>query len=169
MKNLKNTFAILVIALTILLIGMDRSQYVDIILKLFILLIVCLFIFNLLVRHTSWSKSYFTSKFNLLTNKFHYKKEFEFSKNILFHKLMEVLEKTNFNVVRSNEKTGEILALSSFNSKSWGENIYIELKEINEITELDFYSTTIFQVFSWGKNEENYKRLLSEFEASLII
>ena len=53
--------------------------------------------------------------------------------------------------------------------KSWGENIYIDFQEDDGKTIMNFCSATISQIYSWGKNEQNYDQLVQNIEESLII
>ncbi|MBA3900164.1 MAG: hypothetical protein H0X62_08145, partial [Bacteroidetes bacterium] len=133
------------------------------------LLIAALFIFSLAIKNVVWFKPYFTSKFNILSSKERYQKEFDFSKEILFEKLIEVLDNAGFTINKTNKETGEIFATSSISWSSWGENIYIEINEINDKTIIDFYSVCFIQIISWGKNKRNYDKFLNEFEKSLTI
>jgi hypothetical protein len=131
--------------------------------------IAALFIFSIIVRKKFSFKSFFVSKYNLLSTKYRRTQEFDFPKDLLFEKLVEVLESAGFKIIYTNKITGDIFATSSLSLSSWGENIYITLKEHNEQTTMDFCSSTFFQIISWGKNERNYERMFNEFENSLIV
>ena len=128
-----------------------------------------IFIFNMTFSKIKWFKPYFISKYNIFSGKFRNQQEFDFSMEILFEKFLEVLQHAGYKIIHTNERTGEIFAASSISWTSWGENIYIHLKEVNEKTTVDFCSACIFQFYSWKKNERNYKNLLQEFEKSLTI
>jgi hypothetical protein len=71
--------------------------------------------------------------------------------------------------VDTDKNNFEILAISTITFKSWGENLYISFETIGDQTVLKFCSSTLFQLYSWGKNEENYNALLNEIESSLTI
>jgi hypothetical protein len=131
--------------------------------------ILFIFLFSIIVRKNIRFKSFFTSKYNLLTGKYRSKYEFEFSKELLFHKIIEVLQESGFNVRHTDKNTGDILATSGLTWTSWGENIYIELTEQDGITIMEFCSSSIFGIYTWGKNEDNYYKLLNKFEESLTI
>ena len=83
--------------------------------------------------------------------------------------MIEVITDAGFKIIKTNENTGDIFAISSITWTSWGENIYISLTETGDKTIVNFCSACIFQVYSWGKNERNYDKLLQEFENSLTI
>jgi hypothetical protein len=118
----------------------------------------------------SWARSYFTSKYNILTSKSHYEKDYDFSTDILFHKLIEVLENSGFKIVRTNEQKGEIFATSSISWFSWGENLYIDILQKGADSTMKLTSAGFFQLsYSFGKNEANFNKLISKFEESLTI
>ena len=124
--------------------------------------------FNYAVRRSTWFKPYFISRYNVLCAKFRHTQEFDFSKEILFEKLLEVLPSAGLEIMQSDLRTGTIFAISD-TTWSWGENIYITLIERNGKTTLDFCSAIVFGVYSWDRNKDNYKKMLQEFEESLII
>ncbi len=126
-------------------------------------------IFNLVVRKNLFFKNYFISKYNLLSTKFRYEKTFDFSKELTFEKLKEVLADAGFKICKTELEKGIIFATSPISWKSWGENIYIDLKESDGRTEMKFYSVCIAQIYSWGKNEANCTKFLHEFEESLTV
>ena len=53
--------------------------------------------------------------------------------------------------------------------KSWGENIYIDIEEREPgKTKINIISTAL-QVYTWGKNEQNFDKMVLEIEDSLIV
>jgi hypothetical protein len=50
-----------------------------------------------------------------------------------------------------------------------GENLYISFEIRGDETIMELCSVTVFQIYAWGKNEENLDNLLAELEDSLII
>ena len=80
-----------------------------------------------------------------------------------------MLKTSKFKVVQFDEETGSIFAASSVTWFSWGENIYINIEELDNGIIMKFCSVSIFGVYTWGKNEENYHKLINNFEESLII
>ena len=168
MRTIKHiSIAILIIALTFLI-----SYYVepaDPILPIISLLLLGFFLFNLIIRRSLNYKGYFTSKYNVLTQKYRNQKVYPIAKEILFDKIIEVLEDSHFNLKEVDRDRYEILAISPITWKSWGENLYISFESDGDETTMKFCSTTFFQIYSWGKNEENYSSLLNQIENSLII
>ncbi|MFH1050083.1 MAG: hypothetical protein V1779_04020 [bacterium] len=104
-----------------------------------------------------------------MTNKVRYKQEYDFPKDLLFDKFIEVLQNSDLKIIQTDKNTGDILAISSISWQSWGENIYISLEEKYGKTIVDFCSACIFQIYAWGKNQRNYEKFIKEFEESLII
>lgn len=136
--------------------------------QIFIPMIV-FFVFNLIIRKSLLYKNYFTSPYNLLTTKARFEKTFDIPKELMFEKMIEVIDNSKFKLVDTDKNTFEILAISTITFKSWGENLYINFETIENQTILKFCSSTLFQLYSWGKNEENYNALLNEIESSLTI
>ena len=87
----------------------------------------------------------------------------------MFEKIIEVINHSDFKLVESDKDKFEILAISTITFKSWGENLYISFETKGNETIMKFYSATLFQIYSWGKNEKNCTDLLNEIESSLTI
>jgi len=136
---------------------------------IFIFLTIGFFIFNFTIRKSLKFKSYFTSKYNLFTTKFRYKKSYDISRDLMFEKVIEVVNNSNFKLVETDNEKPEILAITTITFRSWGENLYIGFETIGNETIMNFCSTTLFQLYSWGKNEKNYNNLINEIDKSLII
>lgn len=139
--------------------------------ELFVLpgIIAGIFIFNMAVRKFAQFRTYFTSKWNILTTKFQREYVYDIPKDLMIDKIAEVIRDSKFKLVEVNTAESSVFAITKTTMKSWGENIYIDLKAAGDQTVLDFCSVTMFQVVSWGKNESNYQRLLADIEEALII
>ncbi len=166
------TFKHIFLAVLIMLISVLMTYYLQpnnpfMIVLLF--LFIGFFIFNLIIRKSLSFKNYFTSPYNLFTTKVRYQKSYEIPKDLMFEKIIEVINNSDFKLVETNKEKLEILAISTITFKSWGENLYINFKTNGNITIMKFCSTTLFQMYSWGKNEKNYDDLLNDIENSLII
>jgi hypothetical protein len=127
------------------------------------------FIFNLVIRKSLLFKNYFTSRFNLLTSKIRFGKEFDIPKELMFEKIVEVINDSKFKLVKADKEKFEILAITKISWISWGENLYISFETNEGKTIMKLCSATLFQITSWGKNERNYNDLLSEIENSLTV
>lgn len=168
MKIIKYIF----VALLIMLISVIIPIYLkpeNPFLMILIFIIAGFFIFNLIIRKSLSFKNYFTSNYNFFTSKIRHKKSFEISKELMFEKIIEVISNSDFKLAETDRDKLEILAISNITFKSWGENLYISFEDTGSETIMNFCSTTLFQIYSWGKNKKNYDDLLSEIESSLII
>lgn len=133
------------------------------------LLILGFFIFNLVIRRSLFFKNYFSSPYNLLTSKVRSEKAFDIPEELMFEKIIEVIDQSKFKLVEANKDRLEILAITSLTLTSWGENLYISFETIDDETIMKFCSVTFFQVTSWGKNEKNHHDLFREIESSFTI
>ncbi|MDB9881994.1 hypothetical protein OAD66_02555 [Bacteroidia bacterium] len=168
MKTLKH----ISVAFLIMLISGLSPYYLkpnNPIMMTFLFLIVGFFIFNLIIRKSLSFKSYFTSRYNLFTTKVRSEKSYDIPKGLMFEKIIEVINHSDFKLVETDENKFEILAISKITFKSWGENLYINFETKGNETIMKFCSSTLFQMYSWGKNEKNYDDLLNEIESSLIV
>jgi hypothetical protein len=173
MKNrtFKNIIAVIVMLSIFLpyeIFLSDDINYVEFAWYLVILLLTLLF-FNFIIRRVVWFKPYFISKYNFFSTKAKVQKEFDIPKEILFDKFLEVLTTTGFKIKNTNKVKGEIFAITSMSWKSYGENIYLTLKDSKKGTTVDFYSVCVMQIYDWGKNEINLNKVLQEFDNSLTI
>lgn len=166
------TFKHILVAVFIMLISVLMTHYLkpnNPIMIVLLFLIIGFFIFNLIIRKSLSFKNYFTSPYNLITTKVRYQKSYDIPKDLMFEKIIEVINNSNFKLVETNKEKLEILAISSLTFKSWGENLYISFETNGNKTIMKFCSTTLFQMYSWGKNEKNYDDLLNNIESSLVI
>lgn len=133
------------------------------------LLSFAFFVFNYAVRKSLSYKGYFTSKYNVLTNKVWSEKAYDLPKELMFEKMIEVIEDSSFKLVDSNSDRFEILAISKITFTSWGENIYISFETRGEETIMKFCSSTFLGAYDWGKNEKNYNKLMNDIDLSFTI
>lgn len=132
-------------------------------------ILIFFFLFNLLVRYNISFKPYFLSKWNILSSKFSREIEIDVPKELVFEKLLEVITNSSFAIKYKNKDKFEILATSKLSWLSWGENIYIELILLKGITLIKFDSVTFFQIYSWGKNENNFQDFIQKLDESLTV
>lgn len=131
--------------------------------------IVGFFIFNLAMRKSPSMAGYFMSPYNLFTSKVREELSFDFSKELAFEKVKEVLEESPFELVVADDGHLTLQASAKMTWKSWGENIYIWFEGSGDQTTMKFCSVTLFQVFAWGKNEQNVRTVLDAIEDSLTV
>ena len=139
MKSLNHIlFAALNLVIAVLVIYFMKPD--NPFLVVFLLLIVGFFIFNLTIRKSLSYKNYFTSKYNLFTTKIKYQKVYDIPKDLMFEKLIEVINDSNFKLVEIDKEKSEILAITTITFKSWGENLYIERRRNDD----DFLFNYVF-------------------------
>ncbi len=168
LKDIKIWIAIFILISLSFLIG-NNLEPENPILIITIFLIIGFFIFNLLIRKSLSFKKYFTNQYKLLTSKVRSEKAFDISKELMFEKIIEVINDSKFKLVEADKDRFEILAITGISFKSWGENLYISFETRGNETIMKFCSATLFQIYSWGKNEKNFTDLLNEIESSLTI
>lgn len=131
--------------------------------------LIGLLILNLSLRKSLRYKKWFLNSVNLFIETKTYHLEVDLSADLLFDKLLEVIEDSEFKLLDSDKDSAEILCGTSANFLTWGENMYIQLWETNGTTSVQFISTTLFGKISWNRNEKNYESFIASFEASLTI
>ncbi len=128
-----------------------------------------LLVLSLMFRRKLYFKSWILSKLNFFLGKEVRIVQSEISKDLLFEKLLEVIEESDFEFADSNKDNFEIVATTFPNFFTWGENMYIEIKAIdNNRSEITFTSATIFG-YSWNRNKKNTDKFFELFEESLTI
>lgn len=135
----------------------------------FIIITYSFFAFNFFIRKSLLYKNYFLSKYNLFTTKFRTEKSFDIPKELMFEKIIEVINDSRFKLAEVDKDKLEILAISIITFRSWGENLYINFETKGDKTIIKFSTSTLFQVYSWGKIEKNYDDLVIAIEDSLIV
>ncbi|WP_010182930.1 hypothetical protein [Aquimarina agarilytica] len=168
MKNFKHIF----VAVLFIIILSWRSYYFtfdDTVMISTNILIIVFFLFNLLIRKKLLFKNYLINQYNPLTAKINREYIFDILKGLMFEKIIDVINNSDFNLVEVNKEKFEILATTKFTFKSWGENLYINFEDIENESLMTVNSVTLFQIYSSGKNESNHHYLLNEIENSLIV
>lgn len=169
LKDIKIWFAVLAIMVLIPVYSGYVLEPGNPGLMISIFVILGFFVLNLIIRKSLSFKRYFISPFNALTSKVHLEKAFDISKALMFEKIVEVIDRSKFELTEVDKDKFEILATSKISWLSWGENIYISFETRGNETIMKFCSVTLFQIYSWGKNEKNWEQLLGEIENSLTI
>ncbi len=132
--------------------------------------LIGLLIANLFLRKSLRYKSWFLHSINLLIETKTYHSEIDLSADLLFEKLLEVIEDSEFKLLDTDKDSLQILCGTSANFLTWGENIYIQLHATeHETTSVQFVSTTVFGGKSWNRNAQNHESFIASFEASLTI
>ncbi len=87
----------------------------------------------------------------------------------MFEKLIEVIDDSKFKLIKADKVNHEILAISRISWLSWGENLYISFEDKGDESTIKFCSATLFQIYSWGKNEKNFDDLMKAIDSSLTV
>lgn len=138
-------------------------------LLLLIMLFLGLFIFHFIIRTSLTFRPYFTSKLNFLSSKHKAVARFDVPCDLMFKKIIEVLEESKFRLREVDSTKNELVATTGISFKSWGENVYIQLEPQGKETVLHFTSASLFQFYTWGKNESNHEELFQKIEESFTI
>ncbi len=164
MRKLKNVIVLAVIACCAILIPENIT-----VLYALAGLIAIMLTFNLLVRRSPYFKPYFLSKINIFSAKSSKKFEVDIPTDLAFDKIKEVIAQSRFKLITEDRNKLEILTISKISWRSWGETIYFTLEETVGKTLVKFDSAALFQIYSWGKNEDNYKVFFEKLEDSFTI
>lgn len=124
---------------------------------------------NLILRKRLSYKNWFLSPVNILLERNTQTFQSEIGADLLYDKLLEVIEDSQFTLLDTNKNTLSILCGTSANFWTWGENIYIHLDESNEVSNVTFTSVTLFGNTSWNRNQKNFESFVESFETSLTI
>lgn len=168
MKNVKNILAILLIVSVSVLITELVPEESNIP-KVISLVILALFLFHFAIRKSLFFRGYFLSPFSILSAKYSSSTHYDIPINLMFDKTIEVLDSTKFKLVRADKDRFEIFATSPISWQSWGENLYIDFKEEDGQTIMNFHSVAVMQMHTWDKNRKNSEHLINTIEESLII
>tara|TARA_B100000768_G_scaffold161547_1_gene161691 strand:- start:660 stop:1355 length:696 start_codon:yes stop_codon:yes gene_type:complete len=126
-------------------------------------------IFNYSIRKKIRYKSYFLNPWNFLVSAQFSNQNTEISSELMYEKMPELVRDLNYQVQNSNLLKKSIFITTPISFKSWGENIYIDIDETNSGKSIINITSASLQVYSWGKNKQNFDKLILEIEESLII
>ena len=78
---------------------------------IFILILITPFINNIIIRKYYWSKDYFIHPLNFLTEHVGYSKKYDLSQKLLFDKIFEVIDNSNYKVIYVDKKKWRLMLL----------------------------------------------------------
>ena len=166
MKNIKYFLAIISIVLIFCLIIKFPNSRILMVVGAFLTVVL---IFNFSIRKRIQFKSYFLNPWNFLVSTQFSNQNTEISPGLMYEKMLEVVQDSNYRVRDSNPLKKSIFLTTPISLKSWGENIYIDINESNLGKSTIKITSVALQVYSWGKNQQNFEKLILEIEESLII
>lgn len=149
--------------------SMDKQNVINTLLLILAAAFAVILTFNFTVRKVASFKSYFSSKYNLLTEKIRWEKDFDLSCELLFDKIIEVINDSEFELVNSDREKSQIFAISKMKASSWGENLYFEFEAKGDDTRLKFCSAAIYGFQTFGGKRNNWEKFMHDFEESLTI
>lgn len=96
------------------------------------------------------------------------KKTFHKPYDDVYKACRDALRDLEIEIVNASKKRGTINGETEFSLFSWGEEIQINLYRKNDgITEVTVESVSQAQLFDWGRNESNEKKILSKLSKLL--
>ena len=164
MRKLKNIIVLTIITCAAILIPEN-----NIVMYSLACVIPIIFSFNILVRKSLYFKPYFLSKINIFSAKFNSKFQVDIPVDLAFDKIKEVIEESRLKLIIADKDKLEMLAISNISFSSWGETIYVSFEGTGNRTLVKFDSAALFQMYTWGKNEDNSKVFSEKLENSFII
>lgn len=169
MKKIKFPFIISLVFYSIYKLLKHLTDEPILSLLIFTIPIILLFI-NLILRRRIKYKYWFLSKLNFYLDKESTVITSNIPLDLLYQKVILVINESNFKLIDSIINKHQILASTSANFWTWGENIYVEVIRKNDtLTEIKITSATIFGSYSWNRNEKNHQHFCQLFEQSLTI
>lgn len=125
---------------------------------------------SFVIRKNLKYKNWFLSPNNSFVERNQKVIQSDIDSNLLFEKLLEVINDSQFKLYDFDKESHVILCGTSANFSTWGENVYLFIKQLDEnSSEVSIESATIFGSSSWGRNEKNYKSFIDQLENSLTV
>lgn len=126
-----------------------------------------LLVINFMLRKHLKYKNWFTSYRNFLIEKEVQEFTSDIEASLLYEKIKSVIQESDFKLADENSKCLLLLATTSTNFWTWGENLYIQIDPKTE--KIKVTSTTIYGSYSWKRNKANHNIFFNQFEKSLTI
>ena len=84
------------------------------------------------------------------------------SPSLVYQSCIDILNNMDIQINYKNKSEGVIQASSDGSIFSWGEDIDIGIKSLSpQKTRVNVSSSTKSQLISWGKNEENERKIIN--------
>ncbi|MGI0059281.1 MAG: hypothetical protein ACREBJ_05890 [Nitrosotalea sp.] len=80
----------------------------------------------------------------------------------VFDKTLFIVHNLGFKKEKENRAAGQIIVSSGVSLFSWGEKILIDIIHEGGKTKVTVSSLAKAQLFDWGKNSENEKKIINE-------
>ena len=132
------------------------------------LLPVALLIYQRIFRHKKSTKSMLLSPINIFSSKSSKTIGSELDADLLLEKVLLEINKVGLTTQYVDRGEKSILVSTAMNMRTWGENIYFDIIDKGETSDLLIQSASP-QVLSFGRNDENIERLVQNIEDSFTI
>lgn len=143
------------------------NSYIPLLIFVPVLILITI---NLVLRKKLKHKDWFTKQLSFLNEKVISKFETDIPSSLIFDKILEQVNESDSKLYDKDPSKNQILAGNSIGLRTWGENLYIEIENIDKGKSIiTLTSVTVFGLVSWNKNKENIEQFHSSFEESLTI
>src|SRR5947209_8242150 len=95
-----------------------------------------------------------------------YVREFHHSRTQVVGAVRQAFEELGFKLIESDHEC--LIATSPASLVSWGEEIAVTVTNCEGVTRVDAKSEASYQVFDWGKSDENITSLFASIERVLL-
>jgi hypothetical protein len=139
--------------------------------KIWLLVIILPFLFFVLLnifRYKKAAKKVLLSTVNFFSSKSTKRIEVDLSPDLLFDKVLSEIKTSGEKIRYVDSTERSILVSTKINFRTWGENIYFDIIDKGDTSELLIQSACP-QIISYGKNDENIIRLVHNIEDSFTI
>lgn len=89
---------------------------------------------------------------------------FQGTERDIFELCLKVIENLNWEIANFNHTTGTIKAETNISLLSWGENIEIKIKQVEDGLNIQMNSESHSQIIDWGNNAQNITKFFSSLE-----
>lgn len=85
--------------------------------------------------------------------------------NEIFDLCLKAITSLNWEIASFNHNNGTIKAETNLSILSWGEEIEIEIQQVQDVINVKINSESRAQLIDWGKNDENVQKFFSVLES----
>ncbi len=126
------------------------------------------FIVQSVFRSTKAAKSFLISPYNIFSAKATKILLVDLDADLLFEKLITEIKNAKLRIQYADKVDRSILVTTPITFRSWGENIYFDVLNNGNSSEILIQSVAL-QLISWGKNDENIEKLIQHIDDSFTI
>lgn len=168
MKSKINYLGLLAVVVMLLIVRMVFDHQIHNYWLAVIFVPALLIIYQRIFRHKKSTKNLVLSPYNVFSCKTSKTIESELDAGLLLEKVLFEIDTIGLKTQYVDKDNKSILVSTPINLRTWGENIYFDVIDNGETSNLVIQSASP-QVISWGKNNENIERLVQNIEDSFTI